>query len=76
MGIAAWFQDGIGGAGGDCKCAAFHLYRILAGPHVELIDHVKVGDADIDQTSQGVRVAGDFDSNWILFLGGTLRYQF
>jgi long-chain fatty acid transport protein len=34
------------------------------------------GDADIDQTSQGVRVAGDFDSNWILFLGGTLRYRF
>ena len=34
------------------------------------------GDADIDQTSQGVRVAGDFDSNWILFLGGSLRYRF
>jgi long-chain fatty acid transport protein len=34
------------------------------------------GDADIDQTSQGVRVAGDFDSNWILFLGGALRYRF
>ncbi len=34
------------------------------------------GDADIDQTSQGVRVVGDFDSNWILFLGGTLRYRF
>jgi long-chain fatty acid transport protein len=34
------------------------------------------GDANIDQTSQRVRVAGDFDSNWIFFLGGTLRYQF
>jgi long-chain fatty acid transport protein len=34
------------------------------------------GDADIDQTSQGVRVTGDFDSNWIFFLGGTLRHRF
>lgn len=35
-----------------------------------------VGDAEIDQTSQGVRVAGEFDSNMVLFLGGTLRYVF
>lgn len=35
-----------------------------------------VGDAPIDQTSQGVRVKGDFDDNTILFLGGTLRYVF
>ena len=34
------------------------------------------GDADIDQTSQGVRVSGDFDSPWIFFLGSTLRYRF
>jgi long-chain fatty acid transport protein len=34
------------------------------------------GDAAIDQTSQRVRVAGDFDSNWIFFLGSTLRYRF
>lgn len=33
-------------------------------------------DTDIDQTSQRVRVAGNFDSNWILFLGGSLRYRF
>jgi len=34
------------------------------------------GDGVIDQTSQGVRVKGEFDKNWLLFLGGTLRYQF
>ena len=35
-----------------------------------------VGDADIDVTSQGVRSAGKFDQNYILFLGGTARYRF
>jgi long-chain fatty acid transport protein len=35
-----------------------------------------VGDASIDQTSQGVRVVGEFDKNMFLFLGGTLRYAF
>ena len=35
-----------------------------------------VDDAGVDQTSQGVRAAGDFDSNYILFAGGTVRYEF
>jgi len=35
-----------------------------------------VGDAEIDQTSQGVRAAGKFDTNYILFAGGTVRYAF
>jgi len=35
-----------------------------------------VGDAEIDQTSQGVRAAGDFDTNYILFVGGSVRYAF
>lgn len=35
-----------------------------------------VGDAPIDQTSQGVRAAGDFDSNLLWFVGGALRYEF
>jgi hypothetical protein len=35
-----------------------------------------VGDAAIDQASQGVRVKGDFRNNAVLFLGGTLRYVF
>lgn len=35
-----------------------------------------IGDAAIDQTSQNVRVVGDFDTNLMLFLGGTLRYEF
>ncbi len=35
-----------------------------------------VDDADIDLTAQGVRAAGKFDSNYILFVGGTIRYLF
>jgi len=35
-----------------------------------------VGDADVDQTSQGVRAAGKFDKNYILFAGGSVRYAF
>lgn len=36
-----------------------------------------VGDAEIDQTSiDGTRVVGEFDSNMILFVGGTVRYIF
>ena len=33
-------------------------------------------DTEIGNTVQGVRVKGDFDSNYLLFLGGTLRYVF
>jgi len=35
-----------------------------------------IGDAEIDLVTQGVRAAGKFDSNYILFLGGTVRYRF
>jgi long-chain fatty acid transport protein len=35
-----------------------------------------VGEAPIDQTSQGIRVTGDYDSNLIAILGGTLKYNF
>ena len=35
-----------------------------------------VGDARVDQTSQGERTIGKFDTNYIVFLGGTVRYQF
>ena len=35
-----------------------------------------VGDADIDVTAQGVRAAGKFDKNYILFLRGTARHLF
>jgi len=35
-----------------------------------------IGDAAIDQTQQGVRVEGEFDTNVVLFLGGTLHYEF
>jgi len=35
-----------------------------------------IGDAEIDLMAQGVRAAGKFDNNYILFLGGTVRYMF
>lgn len=35
-----------------------------------------VGDANIDVTAQGVRAAGKFDKNYVLFVGGTARYNF
>ena len=35
-----------------------------------------IGDAEIDQTSQGVRVVGEFDTNFILFLGLTIAGTF
>lgn len=35
-----------------------------------------VGDAKIDQTSQGVRTKGKYDTNYIVFFGGTARYHF
>jgi len=37
---------------------------------------VYFGEGKIDQTSQGVRAKGEFDDNWGVFLGGTLRYEF
>lgn len=35
-----------------------------------------LSDGPIDDFSQGVSSAGEFDENYILFLGGTLRYAF
>ncbi len=35
-----------------------------------------IGDASIDQTSQGVRTKGKYDTNYIVFFGGTVRYRF
>jgi long-chain fatty acid transport protein len=35
-----------------------------------------IGDAKIDQTSQGVRTKGKYDTNYIVFLGATVRYRF
>jgi long-chain fatty acid transport protein len=34
------------------------------------------GEAEVDQTAQGLRFAGDFDRNYILFVGGSLFYPF
>jgi hypothetical protein len=35
-----------------------------------------VGDAKINQTNQGVTAAGEFDTNYVLFAGGSVRYLF
>lgn len=35
-----------------------------------------IGDAEITSTAQGVPVSGEFDTNTILFLGGSARYTF
>ena len=40
---------------------------------VALTAHL-VGEAEVDQTVQGVRFAGDFDKYFIVFLGATLRF--
>ncbi len=37
---------------------------------------VYLGDGKVDQTSQGVRASGEFDQNWILFLGANLGFKF
>ena len=34
------------------------------------------GDAKVDQTTQGVRFKGEFDTNLLMFIGGSVRYQF
>ena len=34
------------------------------------------GDAEIDQTIQGVRAAGEFDNNYFLVVNASVRYQF
>jgi long-chain fatty acid transport protein len=35
-----------------------------------------VGDAALTQTAQRVTVSGDYDTNFLAILGGTLRYEF
>jgi long-chain fatty acid transport protein len=35
-----------------------------------------VGDAKIKQESQGVEVKGKYDTNYVIFFGGTVRYEF
>ncbi len=35
-----------------------------------------LGNGKVDQTSQGARTKGEFDTNLIVFIGGTFRYEF
>ena len=37
---------------------------------------IYMGEGKVDQIAQGVRFKGEFDKNYALFLGGTLRYEF
>jgi len=37
---------------------------------------VFIGDAPLEQTAQRVTVRGDYDNNFVAFLGGLLRYDF
>ncbi len=37
---------------------------------------IYLGEGKVDQTAQGVRFKGEFDTNYALFVGGTLRYEF
>ena len=32
------------------------------------------GNAEVDQTTQGFRVAGEFDDYYIVYLGGSYRF--
>ncbi len=35
-----------------------------------------LGEGEVDQTAQGVRFKGEFDTNYVVFAGGTLLYEF
>ena len=35
-----------------------------------------LGDAEVDQTSQGARFKGEFESNWLFIIGANLQYRF
>lgn len=35
-----------------------------------------LGEGKVDQVTQGVRLKGEFDNNYLLMLGGTVRYLF
>jgi long-chain fatty acid transport protein len=37
---------------------------------------IHIGNNEVDQTAQGVRVKGEFKDSLIMFLGGSLRYDF
>ena len=59
--------------------------KLLAGMGLERTENLSyaigvtlmyAGGAKVDQTAQGVRFKGKFDTNFILFVGGTVRYVF
>ena len=35
-----------------------------------------LGDGEVDQTAQGARFKGEFDSNWMFIIGANLQYRF
>lgn len=40
------------------------------------LSYIYLGDGKIDQTIQGVRYKGEFETNYILFLAATINYRF
>jgi long-chain fatty acid transport protein len=40
------------------------------------LSYIYLGDAKMDQTVQGVRYKGEFDTNFVLFVAGTINYRF
>ena len=55
---------------------------VAYGRRIERLDYsigatlMYLGDGKVDQTAQGVRFKGEFDTNYALFVGGSLRYEF
>jgi long-chain fatty acid transport protein len=35
-----------------------------------------LGDGEVDQTAQGARFKGEFDTNWIFIIGANIQYRF
>ena len=59
------------------RIAGAIVHESEQGPDYALsASYVYFGEGKVDQTSQGVRAKGEFDTNWGFFLGGTLRYEF
>lgn len=57
----------------------FNVAAIRPGPRFDLgigATLLYLGDGKVDQSAQGVRVAGEFDTNLVLIVGGLLNYKF
>ena len=64
--------------GGRCRASAFPGAWKGAGKLDYALGATLIygGEGKVDQVTQGFRIKGEFDTNYILFLGGTIRYVF